>query len=227
MNRIALLLLAVTVRAGDAPAGPPSIESIVNAMTTADSSRLLKLPGYTSIRQYHIENRRFHTEARMRVELTVGADGAKHFRVLEMSGPLPVRKLVFQRMLNTETAASARDARAATRISPDNYNFRFVEQTTWQGRKCFVLEAQPKTESSLLFRGRLWVDAEEYAVLRIAGEPAQNPSFWVNKTGFIHEYAKTGSFWLPKSNTSETDVKVFGHTTVRIDYGTPRLNVAQ
>ena len=205
---------------------PHSLETILSELTAADRARLARLSGYSSVRQYYVENKRFHTTARMRAELTVDPGGTKHFRVLEMSGPLPVRKLVFQRMLDTEAQASTHDGQQATRISPANYVFRFVDLGEWQGRKCFILEAEPKTLSPLLFRGRIWVDAGDHAVIRIEGSPARNPSFWVNRTSFVHEYTKVGAFWLPKSNTSETDVRVFGHTTVRIDYTDYRVGAA-
>lgn len=47
----------------------------------------------------------------MNVAVAVDASGAKHFRILEMQGPSAVRKLVFQRMLDTEALTSQHDAR--------------------------------------------------------------------------------------------------------------------
>jgi len=232
MNKLALrgralcLLFVCLGKAEDGPASPPAVDAILSQVAAADKTRQAQLAGYTSIRNYLVENRRFRTTAKMRVQLTVDPRGAKSFQVLEMSGPLPVRKLVFQRMLDTEAKASTGDGQQATRIAPANYTFRWIETASWQGRKCFILEAEPKSSSSLLFRGRVWVDADEHAVVRIEGSPAKNPSFWVNKTGFVHEYTKVGPLWLPKSNTSETDVRIFGRTTVRIDYGDYKLTSA-
>ncbi len=37
---------------------------------------------------------------------------------------------------------------------------------------------EPQTNNKLLFRGRIWVDAEDFAVVRIEAVPAKNPSFW-------------------------------------------------
>ncbi len=39
-----------------------------------------------------------------------------------------------------------------------------------------VLEVVPKTPNRFLIRGRIWVDAEDYAITGIEGTPARNPS---------------------------------------------------
>jgi hypothetical protein len=92
------------------------------------------------------------------------------------------------------------------------------------GRRSYVLEASPRTKNAYLFRGRIWVDAEDYAIAKIEGSPAQNPSFWIRRTVFVHHYAKFGPFWLAVSNRSETDALLFGRTDVRIDYSDYRIN---
>jgi hypothetical protein len=93
-----------------------------------------------------------------------------------------------------------------------------VETVTDNGRKSYVLDAEPKTDNPLLFRGRVWIDASDFAVIRIEGSPAKNPSFWVKKTRFVHTYTKVGELWLGASNQSETDVRMFGHSVTRIEY---------
>ena len=66
--------------------------------------------------------------------------------------------------------------------------------------------------------GRIWVDALEYAIVRIEGQPAKNPSFWINSVQFVHNYEKSGSFWLAVSDRSETEARIFGSTEVTIEY---------
>jgi hypothetical protein len=92
------------------------------------------------------------------------------------------------------------------------------------GRKSFILEATPKTKSKYLFQGKIWVDSENYGIARIEGSPAQNPSFWVRKTAFVHKYRRFGPFWLAVSNTSLTDALMFGKTDVSIEYSDYRIN---
>lgn len=212
-------LLCLCLHGAASADGLPAADEIVAKVEAADRGRRASMPGYSAVRHYAVENTRFKVKASMTVKVEVDHLGMKRFQVQEVSGPAAVRKLVFQRMLDTEAKASSRDAQASSRISRENYSFRLLEQTTAQGRPQYVLEAEPKSVNPLLFRGRMWVDAESSAVVRIEGAPAQNPSFWVKKTHFIHEYVETNDQWMASSNRSESDIRIFGKSVVTIRYG--------
>jgi hypothetical protein len=221
MRTVLVLPLILT---GVAPAGertlpspPAGADAIVAHMLEADRARTPLLAGYTAIRHYILDNKRFGTHASMTVRVTFRAPDVKQFEILEQSGPGAVRSQVFRRMLDSELD-SAKDGGRGTKISPDNYSFQLAGERLLEGRKCYVLDAAPKTRNRYLFRGKVWVDAQDWAVVRIEGSPAKNPSFWVRKTAFVHSYKKFGPFWLAVSNQSDTDVLVFGHTQVRIEY---------
>ncbi len=218
MKYAVVLLLAFGLN-GNSATVPPTADEIVARMMAADEVRTTRLRDYTSVRRYSLENKRFGVRAAMTVKVTYQSPGKKHFEIVEESGPSAVRTKVFQRMLDSELQASA-----ATRISSANYDFQFVGSRVLSGRECFILEATPRTNNPLLFRGRIYVDAEDYAVTEIDGAPAQNPSFWLRKTAIAHRFGKFGQFWLPLSNDSGSDVRVFGHTEVRIDYLEYRIN---
>ncbi len=54
-----------------------------------------------------------------------------------------------------------------------------------RGRLAYVISITPKTSNKYLSRGKIWVDADEYAIVRIEGEPAKNPSFWFKSVRFV------------------------------------------
>ena len=62
------------------------------------------------------------------------------------------------------------------------------------------------------------MNAKDFAITRVEGEPAVNPSWWTVKTDFKRRYQKIGDFWLPESNESETKVRVFGTAVLSIEY---------
>jgi hypothetical protein len=194
-------------------------EQVISHMVEADRERNPKLQGYTSIREYSLKNERFGTTAQMTVRVTYEYPGQKQFEVIAESGSSPIRKRVFHRMLESEVDAARDDVRSQTQITPENYIFKLMGLETLDGRPAFVLQAEPRTKNPLLFRGRIWIDQQDAAISRIEGSPAKSPSFWVKRTTFVHRYRKVGRFWLALSNESETDALIFGHTTVRIEYG--------
>ena len=76
----------------------------------------------------------------------------------------------------------------------------------------------PKTRNKFLYRGKIWVDAKDFAVVRIEGEPGKNPSMWIKKTGIAHRYVKVDDFWLPAENHSESFIRLGGKATLSIEY---------
>ncbi|MEO6119505.1 MAG: hypothetical protein ABIP12_02355 [Terriglobales bacterium] len=76
----------------------------------------------------------------------------------------------------------------------------------------------PKIKNKFLYRGKIWVDAGDFAVTRIAAEPAKNPSFWIKQTQIEQVYGKVDEFWMPMRNRSMTSVRLGGHADLTIDY---------
>jgi hypothetical protein len=125
---------------------------------------------------------------------------------------------VFPRLLEAETEASRPGSPENSRITPENYSFAMLRVDQVDGRKAYVVEVTPKKQKKYLMRGTIWVDAEDFAIVRMDGEPAKNPSFWLKSVHFGHKYQKHGPFWLAASDNSVTDVRIFGPTELRIDY---------
>jgi outer membrane lipoprotein-sorting protein len=221
------IALVVFLRAGNCPgANPAETAEVVSRMTRMDDARLQALREYSSTRRYTLENRRFGTKAELRVSMSYRQPGTKKFEVLSELGSAVIRKAVLQKLIRTEIEASEPALRAATRIGPENYTFTLAGREERDGRSCYILEVEPKSRTRYLFTGRIWVDAEDFAVTRIEGSPAVRPSIWVRKTAFVHTYRKVDGFWLPESNRSESDVRVYGPTVVTVEYGDYRVAAA-
>ena len=210
--------LAIMMATIDSAPALQTADELVASMIAHDNQRQTTLRGYTAVRRYVLENRRHHKRAEMLVRMTCLADGSKRFDVVDANGWSGARRYVFPRLLEAETEASRPGLREHSRITPENYTFQLVGTEYVRGRPAFVLAIEPKSENKYLTRGRIWVDAKEYAIVRVEGQPAKNPSFWVKSVHFVHEYDKSGSFWFPVSDHSVTDVRIFGATEMTIDY---------
>lgn len=210
---------------GDAPPAL-SVSEIVARLTEANKRRTKDLKGYTEERRYAVSYHGFPASlsATMVVEATYEAPETKHFRIVSLTGSKLLADRVLKRLLTTEETAARHPEETA--LDPSNYNFSLVGQESLDGRPCYLLAVTPKTDSKLLYRGTIWVDAEDYAVTKIDAEPAQNPSFWIRSTEIHHVYSKTGPFWLPEHNTSETKVRLGGSAVLTIDYGTYQTTTA-
>jgi outer membrane lipoprotein-sorting protein len=198
-------------------AHPLTLQQVLKQMDEQDRVRLASMTRYTCTRRYALENRRFRATAELSVRMTYWYPGNKKFEVLAERGPSILRQQVLRRMLEAETEASGDDVPESTRIIPRNYEFKLLGVEARQGRPAYVLEVTPKASNKFSIRGKVWVDGEDFAIVRVEAAPAQSPSVWIRNTRVIQQYEKLGLVWLPLFNHSETDSFLFGHTAVTID----------
>ena len=211
-----LLLCAGRVLA--AQTSTPTADEVVANMNARDALREAASGGYTGGREYVLDNQLFQKSAHMVVRVTCDGTGTKHFEVISEDGWKSANKRVLRQMLATESESSSPDTRPRNRITSDNYTFRKIDTEAHDGRTAYVIEVTPKREDKSLFRGQIWVDSEDFALARVEGEPAKNPSFWTRKVQFVQQYYKAGEYWFPMETTSVTDARIFGTTEVSIRY---------
>jgi hypothetical protein len=213
-----LSISALALAASNLPAQPPNPDQVIARMLERDRALQLNLDGYTARRRYILENERHHKRAEMLVRVKCVKEGSKDFEIVSSAGWGIARNHVFPRLLAAETDASQPGSRERSRIIPENYSFQMAGTEVVNDRPAYVIAVTPKTSNKYLMKGRVWVDAEEYAIVRIEGQPAKNPSFWIKSVHFVHTYAKQGPFWLPLSDESVTDVRILGATDLKIEY---------
>jgi hypothetical protein len=213
-----LLMFATAMAAEDSSPQLRSTEDVVSKMMERDNQRQAAFRGYIATRRYVLENSRHHKRAEMLVTLKCLDDGSKQFQTVSATGWGAARSRVFPRLLESESEASLADVRERSRITPQNYSFEMVGNDYVNQRPAYVIAIAPKTQNKYLVQGKIWVDVEDYAIVRIEGKPAKNPSFWIKSVHFIHTYQKTGESWLPVSDRSVTDARILGTTELTIEY---------
>jgi hypothetical protein len=213
-----LLVPASSIVAADNPSSLPTAEEVVTRMAALDLKRQSSIEGYQGMRRYVLENPGLQKRAEMLVRVQGDEDGTKHFEVVSEDGWKAANTHVLRKMLESESETSRPEVRTMTRLTFANYEFAFVRAELVAGRMAYVLEVKPKRKEKYLFQGHVWVDAEDFALVRAEGSPAKNPSFWTKSTHFVHVYQKCGPLWFPLSTQSVTDARFFGPTDVNIEY---------
>jgi len=218
-------ILLVALAPAQASAPLPSAEDIVAKMMQFDAQRQSDLTGYTATRRYVAVNKKRRAE--MLVRVYCDSNGTKQFSVVSEEGSGAIRKHVFQKLLNEETEASRRGSRKGTRLIPANYDFQIVGQEALATGPAYVLEVSPRSPNKYQIKGRIWVDANDYSIVRIEGQPARNPSFWVHDVHFVHTYQKVGQFWFAASTDTTSQIRIFGDSELTIDTAHYKLNPPQ
>ena len=83
----------------------------------------------------------------------------------------------------------------------------------------------PNGEDKYLFEGRIWIEENEFAVVKIVGRPAKRPSFWIKSADFTRHYQKIGGTWLPLRDQTVSQVRLFGENVLTIDHADYRVSV--
>lgn len=202
------------------------VDQIVNRMLLHEANQSRELKHYEAVRHYQVQYKGFGTliAAKMDVDLDFDSLSGKSFRIVSQSGSKLLCDKVLKRAVDSEEEASK--DRASTALSPANYRFQLIGSEEQEGRPTYILHVDPLKKSKFLYRGRVWVDAADYAVVKIEVEPAQNPSFWISSTQIEYTNAKTEGVWLPHKNRSESKIRVGGTAVLTIDYGTYHVTLA-
>jgi hypothetical protein len=193
----------------------PSTDAVIARMMELDDQRQSEFTGYTAIRRYVAVNKKHRAE--MVVHVTCSGDGAKQFSIVSEEGSHSIRKHVFYKLLNEEAAASRRGTRSSTRLTPENYDFQLIGLETLETGPAYVFSVKPKTANKYLIDGTIWVDATDYAIVRIEGQPARNPSFWVRSVHFVHSYQRFHQFWFASSTHTTSHIRIFGPSELTIE----------
>lgn len=204
-----------------------SAEQVVATMISRNAEREKSLQCYASLRHYRLEYKGFPSSKTAEIDVAVKftAPDKKEFQITSEQGSGLLINKVLKRLLDAEQEAASQTARYQTQLSPLNYNFELAGLAkTEDGRTQYVLNVEPLRKDKLLYRGKIWVDAEDFAVTLIEAEPARNPSFWTKQTRIVHQYTKVGQFWLPAHNESDSDTRFGGHARLSIAYGEYVLN---
>jgi len=202
------------------PRGALTAEQIVDNLVLRSLERSRALAAYHATRVYRLEYRGFPSSrsAEMTVDVDYRSPATKEFSIRSEKGSHFLIEKVFQKMLQSEKEALTQENQARVALNHDNYVFTLSGSESLPTGLSYILSVEPRTSNKLLYRGRIWVDAEDFAVVRIDAAPAKNPSFWTKETRIEQTYAKVGNFWLPVSNRSTSAIRLGGRAHFTIDY---------
>jgi len=152
------------------------------------------------------------------------APNRKKFVVMSEKGSALVRHLALNALIASEieTAAGKQDHDSA--ISPTNCTLDLLGEQQVGRYRCFAVQAVPKRKDKYLFEGKVWIDVEDYAVVRIEGHPAKKLSFWIQRTDFVRQYQEIDGFWIPQTDMTFVEVRLYGKKVLTIDHHDYKVN---
>jgi hypothetical protein len=191
---------------------------IFDELVAHNALRTATLRSYTALRTYQVVDLhgKVHAEEVGRMEYL--APDQKRFVVTSEKGSALVRRLALNALITSEIETAAGKQHHDSAISPANYTLHVLGEQQVGPYHCFVVQAVPKRRDKYLFEGKVWIDAEDYAVVRIEGHPAKKLSFWIQRADFVRQYQKIDDFWLPQRDMTFVDVRLYGSKVLTIEH---------
>lgn len=228
---VAMALFAVEAKAQVDEEGLPQVSALLEALRPGvtenqiltelgahNEQRRSALHDYTDLRTYQVVDLKgkVHAEEIGRMEFL--APDKKTFTVTSEAGSGVVRHMALNPLIKSEIEAAVGKQRHDSAISAENYSLNLLGEQEVGPYRCFVAEAVPKRKDKYLFEGKLWIDVNDYSVVRIEGHPAKKLSFWIQRADFVRQYQKIDGFWLPLRDRTLVQVRLYGKKVLIIDH---------
>ena len=210
-------LLGASV-AAQVQASPPDVSSIVGRMIAAQQQNKARARAYTVRRGYLLLDKKDQAKAQVVANITVQPPDSKQYWIESSSGGMGER--ILRDILSKETE-KPNDAHKKE-LSPENYNFQLLWDDTLDGHRCHVLSMNPKREEKDLLKGKIWVDAATYNILRVEGSPAKAPSWWIHDLYILMTFAEVDGMWLRTFTHAVANVRFKGRYVMEsrdLEYG--------
>jgi hypothetical protein len=208
-----ILVSMMTVITASAQTQTPDLATIVQRIEQAQVAIHDSTRPYQVTRQYlfYEGSDKPNADSSVTADVSYYPPDSKQFEIVKASGSGRGEHVV-KKVLEHETEMAGDWRRTA--ITGENYNFKFVGEETLNGRRCFVLGLEPRRKAKELIEGKAWVDATNYRVLQIQGEPAKSPSFWIKKLDVTLYFSEVDGMWLQTAIRAVADVRVFGRNVL-------------
>ncbi|HYR43757.1 MAG TPA: hypothetical protein VER98_12075 [Terriglobia bacterium] len=217
----ALLIFAAGPLRAQIPSAPqpaPSVQEILDRMLARNAVQDRTLLEFHALRKFYAANFRFKTDSTMYVQTVFRRPDQLQSTVTSHEGSNLIRSRVFDKILEAENETHARKDKQQVDIIPANYNFELVGTEDCNRRSCYHMLISPKRRDKYSLDGEVWIDAEDYSIVRIHGAPARRPSIWTLKTEIDRRYKKVDSVWLPERMDSSSNIMIAGHSVLSIEY---------
>ena len=205
-----------------APVEPPSPDinetRLFAEMLAHNELRNGALLGYTEQRTYEVTDTTGKVRAQQSGQMEYRAPDKKTFVTTSESGSGMVRRLALNPLINSEIEAASGKQHHDSSITPANYRFELLGEQQVGPHPCFFVRAFPKRRDKYLFEGEVWIDVQDFAIVRIAGHPAKKLSFWIERADFVRQYQKIDGFWLSQKDETFVNVRMYGQKLLIIDH---------
>lgn len=200
----------------------PDLKTVIQGVDASVKNRLDRLGGYTVTEHYAVFRGRdeTHPAAEMLVKTTYRKNSGKSYAILSQSGSAIWRNEVLGTLLDNEKRMSQPGNIETVLITSANYDMQLDKNSvqSLDGRQCLALDITPRRSSQYLFKGTLWVDAKDFAIVQLKGTAAKSAVFFANAAEVSRHYVDVNGVPMATHVDAVSDTRLLGRTVVKVDY---------
>jgi len=190
-----LLCAAMPLAADEATAqnGRPDLAALVKRITQAQMESRNNATAYSVVREYKVFSAdAAHPRSEVVASINFLPPNVKSYDIERSTGGMGEK--VVRNILDHEVDAT-RDPRTMS-VNEQNYRFDYEGEETIAGLGCYKLTITPRHERKDLLKADIWVEKNGYRIVRMEGEPAKSPSFWVKDVYVVLSFGEVAGMWL-------------------------------
>jgi len=203
---VCLICMAAGLAAAQSNDTHETVDVIVARMMAVVQKYKGRDPGFAVRRDYQLFDKKWESKAQVVIRITFVPPDQRRYEIESSRGGIGERILrdIVSREMEAPGAVSLKD------LTPDNYDFRLIGKEMLDGRRCYVLALNPRREEKDVIRGRAWIDAETYHLLRIEGDPVKSPSWWIRDLHIVMTFADVDGMWMRTLTHAVANVRFKG-----------------
>ena len=193
----------------------------VARVDAAVKARIEHIAEYTVTEHYAVfrGSDESHPAAEMTVKTVYRKDHGKSYTTLTESGSSLLRSQVLGKVLENEKQMSLPGNREGALITSTNYEMKLNSgRQMLEGRECLTLNLTPRRNSPSLFKGTLWVDAQDFSIVQLEGVATKSHSMLTEPAQVMRQYARVNGFAMATHARAVSSSSLLGQTIVKIDY---------
>ena len=208
----------------------PDIATIIRGIDASVKNRIDRLAAYTVTEHYAVFRGKdeAHPAAEMLVKTTYRKQTGKSYDIVSQSGSSIWRNEVLGTLLDNEKRMSQPGNVETALINSSNYEMKLDANARERlnGRDCLVLDITPRRNSQYLFNGKLWVDAQDFAIVQLKGTASKSAFFLASAAEVTRQYDEMSELPMATHAEAVSGSALLGQTMVKIDYSNYQIDLA-
>lgn len=176
-------------------------------------------PSYRAVRRLEARNGKRSGWLEAVTEYAPGA--GFRYTVTAEGGHAYIRDKVLRAVLDGERDVITRGEASRSSLAEENYTF----QANGISEDGLVnVSVSPRRRERVLVAGQMFLQPEDGRLVRLQGQLARSPSFWIKNVAIVRTYDRIAGSVVPVALESHAQMRMLGNATLNMTYQYSHIN---